>query len=76
MPATAASRLTPYAQELLDNENMPRRTRGRASQAPRRRERRLVVLLGIGALAPTWRLPAGEDLRSSLFGSASQSEPD
>jgi hypothetical protein len=64
MPATAASRLTPYVQELLDNEYAQEKRRGR----------RLVMLLGIGALGTGVALAASEDLRSSVFGSASQSE--
>ena len=119
MPATAASRLTPYVQELLDNEyaqenllngaarlraayerSKKRRVNGARDRKlrrqltvaalslgegakalaggrrkpPKRRGRRLVMLLGIGALGTGVALAANEDLRSSLFGSASQSE--
>jgi hypothetical protein len=119
MPATAASRLTPYIEELLDNEyaqenllNGAARLRaayerskkrrvnaardrklrrqlmvaalslgegakalaGGRRKPPKRRGRRLVMLLGIGALGTGVALAASEDLRSSLFGSASQSE--
>ena len=41
----------------------------------KRRGRRLVMLLGIGALGTGVALAASEDLRSSLFGSASHSKP-
>ena len=120
MPATAASRLTPYVQELLDNEyaqenlldgaaklraayerSRKRRVKtardrklrrqlriaalsigegaralaGGRRKPPKRRGRRLVMLLGIGALGTGVALAASEDFRSSLFGSASQSEP-
>lgn len=120
MPATAASRLTPYVQELLDNEyaqenlldgaaklraayerSKKRRVKaahdrklrrqlrvaalslgegaralaGGRRKPPKRRGRRLMVLLGIGALGTGIALAASEDLRSSLFGSASHSEP-
>jgi hypothetical protein len=120
MPATAASRLTPYVQELLDNEyaqenllegaaklraayerskkrrveaardrKLRRQLRGAAlslsegakalaggrRKPPRRGGRRLVMLLGIGALGAGVALAVNEDLRSSLFGSASHSEP-
>jgi len=119
MPAAAASRLTPYIEELLDNEyaqenllNGAARLRaayerskkrrvnaardrklrrqlmvaalslgegtkalaGGRRKPPKRRGRRLVMLLGIGALGTGVALAASEDLRSSLFGSASQSE--
>lgn len=120
MPATAASRLTPYIQELLDNEyaqenllegaaklsaayerSQERRVKvardrklrrqlrvaalllgegakavldGRRKPA-KRRGRRLVMLLGIGALGAGVALAVSEDLRSSLFGSASHSQP-
>jgi hypothetical protein len=118
MPATA-SRLTPYVQELLDNEyaqenllngaaklraayerSKKRRVKaandrklrrqlrvaalslgegakalaGGRHKPPKRRGRRLVMLLGIGALGTGVALAASEDLRTSLFGSASQSE--
>jgi hypothetical protein len=118
MPATA-SRLTPYVQELLDNEyaqenllNGAARLRaayerskkrrvnaardrklrrqlmvaalslgegakalaGGRRKPPKRRGRRLVMLLGIGALGAGVALAVSEDLRSSLFGSASHSE--
>lgn len=121
MPATAASRLTPYVQELLDNEyaqenllegaaklraayERSKKRRVKAARdrklrrqlrvaalslaegakaladgrrtPPKRRRRRLVMLLGIGALVGTGvALAVSEDLRSSLFGSASHSEP-
>jgi hypothetical protein len=120
MPATAVSRLTPYVQELLDNEyaqenllagaaklraayerSKKRRVKaardrklrrqltvaalslgegakalaGGRRKPPKRRGRRLVMLLGIGALGAGVALAVSEDLRSSLFGSASQSEP-
>jgi hypothetical protein len=120
MPATAASRLTPYVQELLDNEyaqenlldgaaklraayerSKKRRVKaardrklrrqlriaalsiGEGARAlaggrrnpPRRRGRRLVMLVGICALGTGVALAASEDLRSSLLGSTSQSEP-
>jgi hypothetical protein len=120
MPATAASRLTPYIQELLDNEyaqenllegaaklsaayersqerrvevardrKLRRQLRAAAlllgegakavadgrRKPPRRRGRRLVMLLGISALGAGVALAVSEDLRSSLFGSASHSEP-
>jgi hypothetical protein len=120
MPATAASRLTPYVQELLDNEyaqknllagaaklrdayerSKKRRVNaardrklrrqlkiaalsleegaralaGGRRKPPKRRGRRLVILLGIGALGTGVALAASEDLRSSLFGPASHSEP-
>ena len=120
MPATAASRLTPFVQELLDNEyaqenlldggaklraayerSKKRRVKaardrklrrqlraaalslGEGAKAlaagsrkpPKRRGRRLVMLLGIGALGAAIALAVSEDLRSSLFGSASHSEP-
>jgi hypothetical protein len=120
MPATAASRLTPYVQELLDNEyaqenllNGAAKLRGayerskkrrvnaardrklrrqltaaalalgegakalasKRRKPPKRRGRRLVMLLGIGAFGTGVALAVSEDLRSSLFGSASHSEP-
>jgi hypothetical protein len=120
MPATAASRFTPFVQELLDNEyaqenlldggaklraayerSKKRRVKaardrklrrqlraaalslGEGAKAlaagsrkpPKRRGRRLVMLLGIGALGAAIALAVSEDLRSSLFGSASHSEP-
>jgi hypothetical protein len=120
MPATAASRLTPYVQELLDNEYAQEnllvgaaklrtayeRSKKRRVNAARdrklrrqltvaalslgegakalaggrrkpakRRGRRLMMLLGIGALGAGVALAASEDLRSSLFGSASHSGP-
>jgi len=119
MPATTASRLTPYVQELLDNEyaqenlldgatklrDAYERSKKRRVEAardrkirrqlrvaalsigegaralaggrrkpPKRRGRRLVMLLGIGALGTGVALAVSEDLRSSLFGSASRSE--
>ncbi len=120
MPATdTTSRLTPYVQELLDNEyarenlrdgaaklrTAYERSRKRPVKAARdrklrrqlgvaatsigegaralasgrrkpakRRGRRSVLLLGIGALGVGLALAANEDLRSSLFGSSSQSE--
>lgn len=119
MPATdAAPRLTPYIQELLDNEYAREnlrdgaaklraayeRSRKRRVKAARdrklgsqlgtaatsigegaralasgrrkpakRRGRRLVLFLGIGALGVGLALATGGDLRS-LFGSSSQSE--
>lgn len=120
MPATASTRLTPYIQELLDNEyaqenlldgasklraayerSKKRRVNaardrklrrqltvaalslgegakalaGGRRKPPKRRGRRLVMLLGIGALGTGVALAVSEDLRSSLFGSASHSEP-
>jgi hypothetical protein len=120
MPATTASRLTPYVQELLDNEyaqenllngaarlraayerSKKRRVKvardrklrrqlkvaalslgegaralaGGRRKPPKRRGRRLVILLGIGALGTGVALAASEGLRSSLFGPASHSEP-
>jgi hypothetical protein len=120
MPATAASRLAPYVQELLDNEyaqenlldgagklrdayerSKKRRVKaardrklrrqlrvaahsigegaralaGERRKPPRRRGRRLVMLLGFGAVGAGVALAASEDLRSSIFGSVSQSEP-
>jgi hypothetical protein len=119
MPATAASRLTPYVQELLDNEyaqknlldgapklraayerSKKRRVKaardrklrrqlrvaaislgegakalaGGCRKPPKRRGRRLVMFLGIGAVGTGVALATSEDLRSSFFGSASQSE--
>jgi hypothetical protein len=120
MPATVASRLTPYVQELLDNEyaqenllegaaklraayersrkrrveaardrKLHRQLRvaalalgegaqalagGRRRKPAKRRGRRLVMLLGIGALGAGVALAVSEDLRSSLFGSTSHSE--
>jgi hypothetical protein len=120
MPATAASRLTPFVQELLDNEyaqenlldgatklraayerskkprikaardrKLRRQLRvaalslgegaralaGGRRKPPKRHGRRLVMLLGIGALGTGVALAVSEDLRSSLLGSTSHSEP-
>jgi hypothetical protein len=120
MPATAASRLTPCIQELLDNEyaqenllegaaklraayerSKKRRVKaardrklrrqlrvaalslgegaralaGGRRKPPKRRGGRLVMFLGVGALGAGVALAVNEDLRSSLFGSASHSEP-
>ena len=86
MPATdTASRLTPYIEELLDNEHARENLRKGVSQlraayerskkqrvkAERRRGRRLVWLLGIGVFGAGLALAANEDLRSSLFGTSS-----
>jgi hypothetical protein len=119
MSATAASRLAPDVQELLDNEyaqenllNGAARLRaaygrskkhrvnaardrklrrqltvaalslgegakalaGGRRKPPKRRGRRLMMILGIGALGAGVALAANEDLRSWFFGSASHSE--
>ena len=86
MPATdTASRLTPYIEELLDNEHARQKLREGATalgagakalasgrrKPERRRGRRLVWLLGIGVFGAGLALAASEDLRSSLFGSGS-----
>lgn len=81
----AASRLTPYIEELLDNKHARENLREGASQLraayerskerrkpERRRGRRLVWLLGIGIFGAGLALAASEDLRSSLLGSSSQ----
>jgi len=86
MPTTdTASRLSPYIEELLDNEHARESLREGASQlragakalasgrrkSERRRGKRLVWLLGIGVLGAGLALAANEDLRSSLFGTSS-----
>jgi hypothetical protein len=86
MPTTdTASRLTPYIEELLDNEHARESLRrgatalgagakalARGRRKPeRRRGRRLVWLLGIVGVGGGLALAANEDLRSSLFGTSS-----
>jgi len=86
MPTTdTASRLTPYIEELLDNEHARENLREGASQLragakalmsgrrkpERRRRRRLVWLLGVAGVGAGVALAANEDLRSSLFGTSS-----
>jgi hypothetical protein len=85
MPTTdMASRLTPYIEELLENEHARKNLREGASRLgagakalarrrrkpERRRGRRLVWLLGIVGVGVGLAL-ANEDLRSSLFGTSS-----
>ncbi|HEV7400085.1 MAG TPA: hypothetical protein VGN84_07415 [Solirubrobacterales bacterium] len=48
---------------------------GGRRKPPKRRGRRLVMFLGIGALGTGVALAVNEDPRSSLFGSALHSEP-
>jgi hypothetical protein len=91
MPATdTATRLTPYIEELLNNEHARENLREGASKLraaferskkrrvkaipDRKLRRRLVWLLGAGIFGVGLALAANEDLRSSLFGSSSHPE--
>ncbi|HMJ74086.1 MAG TPA: hypothetical protein VK471_12085 [Solirubrobacterales bacterium] len=86
--ADISSRLTPYVEELLDNDyaresmregGLKLRAGAKAlasgrRKPPGRRGRRLLLLLGISIVGAGLALAADEDLRSSLFGAGSEAE--